>query len=48
MSVKSRREKIKQIITAPDGKKIKFKQKNDTVTITLPPFSLHSLVVLKW
>lgn len=41
-------KKIKKIFTAPDGKKIKFKQKNDVVTFTLPPFSLHSLVIFKW
>ena len=31
-----------------DYLKIKFKQKGNVVTFTLPPFSLHNLTVLKW
>lgn len=40
-------EKITSAISAPDGEEIPFMQVNDTVTLQLPPFSLHKLIILK-
>ena len=39
--------KISSVISEPDGQKIDFKQNGDFVTLYLPPFSLHLLVILK-
>ena len=40
-------KKITEVVSQPDGKKLDFVQNGDVVTISLDPFSLHKLVVLK-
>ena len=40
-------KKITEAVSQPDGKKLDFEQNGDVVTISLDPFSLHKLVVLK-
>ena len=39
-------EKIAHVSLQPSGEEIPFTQKGSTVTLALPPFSLHTLVVL--
>lgn len=39
--------KISSAITEPDGAALSFTQEGDCVTITLPPFKLHTLIILK-
>ena len=40
-------EKIREVVTAPDGEAIPFVQKGNELSFTLPPFSLHKLVIFK-
>ena len=40
-------KKINSVISEPDGEKIPFEQNGDTVTLYMPPFSLHKLVILR-
>ena len=40
-------EKIASVFSAPDGAEIPFTQADETVTLQLPPFSLHKLIILK-
>ncbi len=40
-------EKIASVFSAPDGAEIPFTQVGDTITLQLPPFSLHKLIILK-
>ena len=41
-------EKTKEIALIPGGEKLAFTQKNGEVSFTLPPFSLHQAVLIKW
>lgn len=40
-------KKITSVVSAPDGEAIPFTQNGDSVTLELPPFSLHKLIILK-
>ena len=39
--------KVKSVIIPTTGKKLRFKQKNGMLHINIPPFALHSLVLIK-
>ena len=39
--------KITSAISEPDGEQIPFEQNGDSVTLHMPPFSLHKLVILR-
>ena len=39
--------KITSAVTAPDGQEVPFTQDGDKVTLNLPPFRLHDLIILK-
>lgn len=39
--------KITSAVSEPDGEKIPFEQNGDSVTLHMPPFSLHKLVILR-
>ncbi len=39
---------IKRVYAPVDGEEISFSRDADGVTLTLPPFSMHKLVVLEW
>ena len=39
--------KITSAVSAPDGQEIPFTQNGDSVTLDLPPFKLHELIILK-
>ena len=39
--------KITSAVSQPDGEKIPFEQSGDKVTLSLPPFRLHTLITLK-
>ncbi len=39
--------KITSVISEPDGETIPFEQNGDSVTLYLPPFKLHKLIILK-
>ena len=38
---------ITSVISEPDGAEIPFTQSGDSVTLNLPPFSLHKLIILR-
>ena len=40
-------KKITSVISEPDGEKIPFEQNGDSVTLHMPPFSLHKLMILR-
>ena len=40
-------KKITSVISEPDGEKIPFEQDGDSVTLYMPPFSLHKLMILR-
>ena len=40
-------KKISSAISEPDGEAIKFTQSGNKIALTVPPFSLHKLIVLK-
>lgn len=40
-------KKISSVISEPSGDAIAFEQKGNAVTLNVPPFSLHKLIVLK-
>ena len=41
-------EKIKRVYTAQDGESLNFTHTKNELSFTLPPFSMHQLVVLEW
>jgi hypothetical protein len=41
-------EKITSVVSASDGTEIPFKQVDGRVTLQIPPFNLHKLIVLKY
>ena len=40
-------KKISSVISEPDKENIKFTQNGDKITVYVPPFSLHKLIILK-
>ena len=40
-------KKISSVISEPDGENIEFIQNGDKITLNVPPFSLHKLIILR-
>ena len=41
-------EDIHEIIALPSGERLSFKQGDNSISFTLPPFSMHQLIILNW
>ena len=41
-------KKVTEVRTEPNGEKLEFTYENGKVSFTLPPFSLHNLVIIKY